>query len=49
MKLQDGILKAIAKKITWMDAAQIAGELGCRWRPYCNTPHSAAASPKDRS
>jgi transposase len=25
MKLQDVILKAIAKKITWMDAAEIAG------------------------
>jgi predicted transcriptional regulator len=25
MKLRDVILKAIAKKITWMDAAEIAG------------------------
>ncbi|MFN8687510.1 MAG: hypothetical protein ACK50U_16100, partial [Acidobacteriota bacterium] len=25
MKLQDVILKAIAKKITWIDAAEIAG------------------------
>jgi Homeodomain-like domain len=25
MKLQDGILKAMAKKITWMEAAEIAG------------------------
>ena len=25
MKLQDVILKAMAKKLTWMDAAEIAG------------------------
>jgi predicted HTH domain antitoxin len=25
MKLQDVILKAMAKKISWMDAAEIAG------------------------
>ena len=25
MKLQDVILKALAKKITWIDAAEIAG------------------------
>jgi hypothetical protein len=47
IKLQDVILKAIAKKITWMDTAEIAGELGCRWQPSRYTPHSAAASPKD--
>jgi hypothetical protein len=41
------ILKAIAKKITWMDAPEIAGELGCRWRPSCYKPHSAAAALKD--
>ena len=33
MKLQDALLKAMAKKITWMEAAEIAGVTDRTMRP----------------
>ncbi len=40
MKLQDVLLKAMAKKLTWWEAAEIIGAKGsrasgeCHWRPW---------------
>jgi hypothetical protein len=40
MKLQDVLLKAMAKKITWWQAAEIIG---------VSRPHDAALAGEDRS
>jgi len=46
MKLQDVILKAMAKKISWMEAAEIVGVTDRTMRPIYRRPARLGTLPR---